>query len=92
MLQVWQQLSGINTVMYYGPEILKDAGIGDDDPEKVLMRSIPLGAVLFVGTAVSLFFTDNLGRRFMMVRALPLLGIGMFVLAIGMYLIYFGNM
>lgn len=28
-LQVWQQLSGINTIMYYGPDVMEDAGLGD---------------------------------------------------------------
>lgn len=31
MLQVWQQLSGINTMMYYGPDVLQEAGIGSSD-------------------------------------------------------------
>ena len=29
MLQVWQQLVGINTAMYYGPEMMLQAGFGD---------------------------------------------------------------
>lgn len=28
MLQVWQQLCGINTALYYGPNIIEDAGFG----------------------------------------------------------------
>lgn len=28
MLQVWQQLSGINTMMYYGPSVMFQAGFG----------------------------------------------------------------
>lgn len=30
-LQFWQQFCGINTVMYFGPEILRKAGFGGQD-------------------------------------------------------------
>lgn len=31
MLQIWQQVTGINTVMYYSPTILDRAGFGSSD-------------------------------------------------------------
>ena len=31
MLQVWQQFSGINTAMYYGPQMMLQAGFGDEN-------------------------------------------------------------
>ncbi len=33
MLQVWQQLSGINTMMYYGPDVMLEAGFGKPGDE-----------------------------------------------------------
>ena len=59
MLQVWQQLAGINTAMYYGPFIMKQAGMGGDTDRQTLIRSIPLGAINFLGTIVAVFYTDK---------------------------------
>lgn len=38
MLQVWQQVGGINTAMYYGPEMMKQAGFGDENNEKTVIN------------------------------------------------------
>ena len=59
MLQVWQQLAGINTAMYYGPSILEQAGLGGDTNQETLVRSIPLGLINFLGTIVAVFYTDK---------------------------------
>ena len=59
MLQVWQQLAGINTVMYYGPVIMQQAGFGGETDRETLIRSIPLGAIIFLGTIVAVLYTDK---------------------------------
>lgn len=57
---MFQQFSGINTAMYYGPEIMKQAGFGsDDDKSTTLISAIPLAAVNMLGTLISLGFIDN---------------------------------
>ena len=36
MLQVWQQLAGINTAMYYGPQMMLQAGFGDENDKETV--------------------------------------------------------
>ena len=59
MLQVWQQLAGINTAMYYGPMILKEAGWGGESDKDNLINSLPLGAINFLGTLLAVYYTDR---------------------------------
>lgn len=88
-VQAWQQLVGINTAMYYGPDILIQAGLtiqGMDPDESALLLNIPLAAVNAIGTLVSCVYIDKLGRRFLMLRTLPISTIGWLITALGMYL------
>ena len=39
MLQIWQQLTGINTVMYYSPTILDNAGFGSKDDHDFVSKT-----------------------------------------------------
>ena len=40
MLQVWQQLAGINTMMYYGPDVMLQAGFGDIEDELSVTKKL----------------------------------------------------
>ncbi len=86
-LQVLQQVCGVNVVLFYGPEVLRDAGFGGDMKEQtVLTGFLFLGALNFLGTLVALLRVDSLGRRFLLLRCLPFLILSMFLLAISMFL------
>ena len=86
-MQAFQQLIGINTAMYYGPDILKEAGItfpGLDDDTSALLLNIPLASINAIGTLISVFIIDRLGRRYILLRTLPFVILGWVVVATGM--------
>ena len=60
-LQIWQQLCGINTVMYYTPSILRLAGVTDN--RTALLLAMGPAAVNAMGTVVGMYLVDILGRR-----------------------------
>ena len=60
-LQVFQQVSGINTVMYYSASIIKMAGVRDNGTA-IWLAAVTAG-VNFLFTLVGLALVDRLGRR-----------------------------
>jgi sugar porter (SP) family MFS transporter len=62
-LAAFNQLSGINAVLYYAPHIFKMAGAGADSS---LLQSIAVGGTLFVFTLLALPVIDRFGRRTLM--------------------------
>ncbi|MFT6416366.1 MAG: SP family arabinose:H+ symporter-like MFS transporter [Gammaproteobacteria bacterium] len=56
----FNQLSGINFVLYYAPEILESAGLGGTES---LFNSIAIGIVNLVFTIIGVRLLDKLGRR-----------------------------
>nr|XP_044995662.1 solute carrier family 2, facilitated glucose transporter member 3 isoform X1 [Jaculus jaculus] len=58
VLQLSQQLSGINAVFYYSTGIFKDAGVGEP-----IYATIGAGVVNTVFTIVSVFLVERAGRR-----------------------------
>jgi SP family arabinose:H+ symporter-like MFS transporter len=59
-LSVFGQLTGINAVIYYGPEILKQAGIQFGN---ALQFQTILGLINLIFTILALLLIDKLGRR-----------------------------
>ena len=84
-LQMFQQLCGINTAMYYGPEIMKQAGFGSDDNRaESLYSSLPLAGINAIGGIIALAFIDRCGRRWILLRTLPFVAFFMAVIGLGM--------
>lgn len=59
----FNQLSGINAVIYYAPRIFEDAGLAKSS---ALLSSVGIGVVNLVFTMLDLAWIDKFGRRFLM--------------------------
>jgi len=59
-IALFNQLSGINAVMYYAPKIFQMAGAAQGS---AMLQSIVIGSVLLVFTVAAMFFIDRFGRR-----------------------------
>ena len=86
-LSVFGQLTGVNIVVYYGPQILKEVGF---EMSSALQYQVMLGLINLVFTIIALCVIDRLGRR-------PLLIGGMVVVTgslatAGCLFIFGGNM
>ena len=56
----FNQLSGINFILYYAPEILSRIGLGAKDS---LLNSIAIGGTNLIFTFAGLYLIDKLGRK-----------------------------
>jgi len=59
----FNQVSGINAIIYYAPRIFGMAGLGKS---AALLSTTGIGAVNLAFTMLAIFFIDNIGRRKLM--------------------------
>ena len=58
------QLSGINAILYYAPEVMKEAGASKDD---AYLMSVAVGIMNLIATMAALTVIDKIGRRSLMI-------------------------
>jgi sugar porter (SP) family MFS transporter len=83
VMAMFNQLTGINAILYYAPKIIESAGATADDS---LWRSIPIGMTLLLFTIVAMFMIDRLGRRILLLIG----SLGM-TLCLGLVAVTFAN-
>ncbi|XP_022099835.1 proton myo-inositol cotransporter-like isoform X2 [Acanthaster planci] len=67
-LQMFQQLAGINTVMYYSATIIRMSGVRDNST--VIWLAAVVGFVNFLFTFVGVYLVDKIGRRILTLGSL----------------------
>ncbi|XP_062108380.1 sugar transport protein 13-like [Humulus lupulus] len=71
-LQIFQQFTGINAIMFYAPVLFNTLGFGGDAS---LYSAVITGAVNVLSTVVSIYSVDKVGRRMLLLEA----GVQMFL-------------
>lgn len=66
-IAVVQQITGVNSIMYYGTEILRDAGFGT---EAALIGNIANGVISVLATFLGIYLLGKVGRRPMLITGL----------------------
>jgi sugar porter (SP) family MFS transporter len=79
-LAILQQVTGINTVLYYGSIIFTEQA-GAQSTSAALWANVLVGAMNLVFTVVALFTIDRLGRKTLLVSAAS--GMGVSLAALG---------
>ncbi|KAL6578247.1 Monosaccharide-sensing protein 2 [Orobanche minor] len=88
-IQMLQQLSGISGVLFYTPQILQHAGVGDllsnlgigSDSASFLISALA-NFLMLPSIAVAMRFVDIAGRRSLLLSTIPVLIVSLFVLVI----------
>ncbi|SDJ10394.1 MFS transporter, sugar porter (SP) family [Frankineae bacterium MT45] len=78
-LAIIQQITGINTVIYFAPTVLQEAGLGSSAS---LLALVVVGAVNVIMTLVAIRYLDRLGRRPLLIWGMVGMTAGLVALAL----------
>jgi sugar porter (SP) family MFS transporter len=79
MLAILQQVTGINTIMYYGSIIFTEQ-VGTQSTSSALLANVVVGVVNLIGTVIALYVIDRVGRKSLLMIASGGMGVSLLVL------------
>lgn len=82
-LLAFQQLTGINTVMYYSPTIVQMAGFTSN--QLALLISLAVAGMNALGTVAGIYLIDHAGRRKLALSSLAGVFVSLIILAVSFF-------
>ena len=82
VLALFSQITGINAIIYYAPEIFKNIGFGS---ESALQQTVVVGLINTIFTFVAIRYIDRVGRRTLLLWGLS----GMIICLFGVGFVFF---
>jgi SP family arabinose:H+ symporter-like MFS transporter len=84
VLSLFSQITGINAIIYYAPEIFKSIGFGADS---ALLQTVLIGVINTLFTFVALWLIDRVGRKTLLLWGVT----GMIICLFGTGLCFYYN-
>lgn len=84
MLGVIQQVTGINTIIYYAPIIFQLAGF--HDAASSILATVGIGVVNVLATVFAIYYLDRLGRRPLLLAGIVGMALTLSCLSLAFYL------
>lgn len=88
LIAVFQQVTGINAILYYAPVIFRETGL---DSTSSLLQTIGIGVVNVVSTFIAIGLVDKVGRKKFLLAGSLLMGISLVIVALCFQYRYFEN-
>lgn len=85
---VFQQVTGINAIIYYAPEIFKQTGI---NAASSLLQTIVIGVVNIIATFIAIGLVDKIGRKKLLLAGSCSMGLSLIAIALCFHFNYFEN-
>lgn len=88
LVAVFQQVTGINSILYYAPVIFKETGLSSASS---LMQTILVGVVNVVSTFIAIGLVDKVGRRKFLLAGSVAMGVCLIVVGLCFHYKYFDH-
>jgi SP family galactose:H+ symporter-like MFS transporter len=83
VLSIFQQITGINAVIYYAPQVFSIAGFASISTS--ILATIGIGIINLLATLLSVWLIDRMGRRTLFIVGLIGMAISLSVLALAFF-------
>jgi SP family myo-inositol transporter-like MFS transporter 13 len=80
--------------MYFGPDIINQTGIeppGIPKERFLILLNLPLAFMNALGSGLAMLVIDRMGRRYIMLRTIPMIVVACMLVSLSMYLTNYGE-
>ena len=88
LVAVFQQVTGINSILYYAPVIFRETGL---DSSSSLLQTLSIGFVNVVATFIAIGLVDKVGRKKFLLAGCLLMGLSLVVVGLCFHYKYFSH-